>query len=1438
MAGGRANVTDAAVSLPRDLHGRRLELDRLLGDLANPVVRAVVAVGPAGVGKTALLDAALAALGQAGALTGVGKHTEGEGGEDLSPFMQALEQAVAAGLDQLYDPDAGMEGLKVLLGAKAAVFRGFGSGLLRSLASGPLSQTASAAAADERVVQACIATLRWLHGFDQPIVLQIDDWGRASERTARLYRRLIEDPDLERFRLLTSERPEEPSQISIHAACESLVVGPIDAEAGRAIVIDMLGGAIDDPARLLDFLGAATERPFDLIHSIQGLAASGGLVRRGDAWVFDPAALGFSFAERVPEGTAIRLIAGEPVQLALAQTLALFGDTADVDDVAAASGQPMREVSAALAALETAGLARRGEGRLSLTHDRLRIAVLETLDADTRRALAARLAETLLKRGAAPGADPRGAIMLLRRLDAGLDGVAPQPWAALFQAGALAARQVGDRNAADAFAEAGLSLAERVGEPSHAMLKEGVFAAVERSDHALAIARADRMPTMAANPEALAEADELRVFARRMIGDTDGAIEIARQALARGGTRLPARPTLLHVARAVLHVVAASPDWARRQPPLSTDELAGEAPLVRAINAIGSLIFERDVWMAVLLITSITPRLAAGTAAGAGAYAFMCALTGSYRKAAAWANISDSLQGPDQPSRAVGMQYSSSFGHWFVNSHADQIDRGDRLEALAYAEGDLAVAAYGNQYRVLDYLLGPKPLNATIETADQGLVIARRLKDDATLVPIAAARQMAENLTRGAPGAARLEGAFFEASALAAIETAALDNTRRLIGMLQATLACAYGDYAGLAALHRRLSRKFAVSPFQTWTQTWTFLSGLALYRTGGRPSPSAMFILRRVVRLNPLDNAHRALLLDAEAARLSGRAQKAMTLYGAAVEAGRGSASWIEYAIVAEAAAEGAALLGRQEAERFAACAHEAWRRLGADGVIAVRRAAPPPAPDQIADIQVLRAEVKRLEQRQEDRERELETARDAAERANRAKSRFLATVGHELRTPLQGLVGLVDLARETGADLNVATMGAVVGHFKAVVNDLTDLGALEGGVFPLALRPFDPTELCRAVLMLHEPSLRDGDRRIRLEAPAGGVSIVGDPVRVRQILSNLVGNAVKHAEGEIVVRLDLRVTDAMARLTIDVSDQGPGLDETALARLFEPFERGEAAETTEGLGLGLPLARALARRMDGDILVTPTPDGGTRFRLLFEAPLSERAEPQATAPLSGARVLLAEDAPLSRQVIAALLRAQGCTVAEAADGQAAIDMWRTERFDLMLLDLRMPVLDGLAVTRIVRKEEEAERRTPIVIATAAPSLELDQAAAALGVAAVLQKPVGWRDLAQALGRLHEPAPMTMPNRLDELRVALGGEADLLAAEADHAAIEAATRIQTAAAVGDHGTVVREAHRLAGLASNFGLSELADAALAVEAEARAGSIFAETLAAMKHAAG
>jgi CheY-like chemotaxis protein len=279
---------------------------------------------------------------------------------------------------------------------------------------------------------------------------------------------------------------------------------------------------------------------------------------------------------------------------------------------------------------------------------------------------------------------------------------------------------------------------------------------------------------------------------------------------------------------------------------------------------------------------------------------------------------------------------------------------------------------------------------------------------------------------------------------------------------------------------------------------------------------------------------------------------------------------------------------------------------------------------------------------------------------------------------------------------------------------------------------------------------------------------------------------------------------------------------------RLFEPFERGPAADRIAGLGLGLSIARRLAQAMGGGLTAHSAVDEGTSFRLALDLPLSAGHSAEPARPGRGGRVLLAEDTPLSRRVLAALLRAEGALVEEAEDGDQALSLAARLDFDLMILDMRMPGRDGLDVAQAVRGGLGRNRETPVAIVTASNSEAILRRANELGIKSVLQKPVGrsglrrllisaesgqWTHVAEIRG-----AADAVPERLAELRSVLGeDEADSMLIQVQPNILAAVERIGTAYRVGDRPTAIREAHRLAGLAGHFGLTAVSNAARALE---------------------
>ncbi|MGA0605160.1 ATP-binding protein [Phenylobacterium sp. VNQ135] len=1392
---------------PAQLHGREVELAALRLALGEGGARCLIVRGPGGAGKTALMQRVLAEAREAGSLTGTGKHAQGQAARDLDPLMCALEEALNAGLDQLFDPMAGVEDLRRALGDNAPVLAALGAGVLRTLAPARTLGPLTAERADERLIQAVIRALRWLEGFGAPVLLLIDDWGRAGPQAQRLYARILAEPALTLTRLLATERDEE--QFSAPPAAAAVVeLGPLSPTAQLVLARELLGARAGAAEGVVGFLGPAAGMPFDLVSSVRILAPTA-LALSGGRWRLDAVRARHALAGSAAPSLVRQAAELEPRAFALARTLAVYGDDADVADLACAAGLEPSEAAAAADALAGLGIVHRDGPKVRYVHDRLRAAVLDGLAPDHRSDCAGALAEALRRSGAAPGQGERGMTMLMRRIEGGLASVDDLAWwRDAFAVGALAARQVGDRAAAEACVHAGLEAARTTGE-TYELLTEAASAAISRGDHAEACRQADAARGLAATPAEQAAADEMRVFARRVSGDLEAALEVASEVLARVGIVLPRRVTVPNLVRAVSRVFTLDPRKATR--PLPPEALAVEAPMIRAMNGIGSLLFEREPLLVVVLVMRfLSVPVIFGTAAGAGTMALIASAFGQYRRAAEWASAADRLQAPGQPLRAIAKQYSMNFGHVFVKPRPETRSRGEEMASLAYAEGDLAVAVYGNRDRVLDSLFSDDSLQEAARLGDEAVRAAERLSDTPTIPHVRALRQMIQQLQDGGPNGWRLHGEHLDGSGSAReLETAGLANTARGIAALEALLGVAYGEYGRVAAMADRPWPKFRAAPFQAQTQIWTFATGLALYRTGRRPPGLALWNLRRLARLNPNDFLHRWRLLEAESLRVRGRRRAALKAYAQAVSAACASRCRLEEGLVAAAAAEGAEALDDLAASlTWRATAIAAWRAQGAHGLVETRFGLAP-----VRASEALESQVAALERQHAEHARELDVARDAAERANRAKSRLLAAVGHELRTPLQGALGLLDLAAGPGETVDVETLRRALIHLAEVVGDLTDLGALEGGVLSVARAPFDAAAAAASVAALHQPTARATGRDLVVEGLSEPLWVAGDEGRVRQVLGNLVANALRHGAGRVTVSVR-RLAGATDRLLFQVSDEGAPLSDAEVLRIFEPFDRGGREADNGGLGLGLFLGRHLARAMGGDLRVAASPNGGKAFELEIAAPAAApAANIRAGRELMGVRVLLAEDTDLSRHVLAELLRREGCYVRAVADGQAAQAALAEDAFDLVLLDQRMPGATGLDVARALAGAGGGRPRC--VLMTASLDTALEAQAREAGVDQLLQKPLGIADL-RSLAPVIPAAVFRAAGfvgrdgvRAAELRRQLGPEGDALLREVRPAVEIELQALGDAVAAEDAERLEARLHRLRGLARHFGLETL-----------------------------
>ena len=394
------------------------------------------------------------------------------------------------------------------------------------------------------------------------------------------------------------------------------------------------------------------------------------------------------------------------------------------------------------------------------------------------------------------------------------------------------------------------------------------------------------------------------------------------------------------------------------------------------------------------------------------------------------------------------------------------------------------------------------------------------------------------------------------------------------------------------------------------------------------------------------------------------------------------------------------------------------------------------------------------------------LREARRLAESASAAKSAFLANMSHEIRTPFHGLMGMLSLLRETGLTpkqidyLRTATESA--DHLLALLNDILDMSQLESGRMTLAPAAVELRTLLRDVEALMRPQAMGKRLALHIDAhPGVPERVTLDATRVKQVLFNLLSNAIKFSDHGAVV-LDVRCaqdTRGLATLEFIVTDNGVGMDEATMAQLFNRFVQGDSSRSRRhgGSGLGLEISRNLARLMDGDIAVASKPGSGSRFS--FFMPLVAAAPEPEPAAIRGAervaaralQVLVAEDHPVNRQYMAALLEGMGHEAHFTTNGQEAVQTARLRSFDLVLMDLHMPVMDGVAATRIIRAESEPAISTlPIVALTADAFEETRERCLVAGMNDFLTKPVSPEKLAALLRRLFGPAglPLGMPQQ------------------------------------------------------------------------------------------
>ncbi|MEA2604027.1 MAG: hypothetical protein QOF89_5019 [Acidobacteriota bacterium] len=502
-------------------------------------------------------------------------------------------------------------------------------------------------------------------------------------------------------------------------------------------------------------------------------------------------------------------------------------------------------------------------------------------------------------------------------------------------------------------------------------------------------------------------------------------------------------------------------------------------------------------------------------------------------------------------------------------------------------------------------------------------------------------------------------------------------------------------------------------------------------------------------------------------------------------------------------------------------------------------------------------------LEEQVRERTAALQTAREEALAASRVKSEFLANMSHEIRTPMSGVIGMTSLLLDTPLTAtqkdHVETIRASGEALLVLINDILDLSKMESGKVKIERVPFDLAAVIEESLEMVAPlAARQGLALHPTIAPGTPEGLVGDLARTRQILVNLLGNAVKFTpQGEVRVALSSRPLDdglnnGRCEVLFAVTDTGIGIPHQELDRLFVDFHQLDGSLTRKhgGTGLGLAISKRLTELMGGRIWAESTVGQGSTFCFTLVGETAARPPRPSPAPLRAdrglaihhpLRILLAEDHPVNRQVMLGLLGHLGYRADLAANGLEVLEALARQPYDVILMDVQMPEMDGLEATRRIRLQTPGGRR-PRIIAMTAHAMSGDrERCLEAGMDGYVSKPVQIADLAAALGAADPPGanepqevsaslgvlppdPLDLP-ALDRLRELAAGGEDLLGILVQTYAASSAddlSALRRLTAEGHWWEVERAAHRLRGGSASLGAVRVAAVCTAIEERVRA----------------
>lgn len=1371
--------------------GRLQERQKLRAALEDRTPKLVVVRGPSGVGKTALVERALHDLAPTGPILGRAKYAEQPTTAGLRPIVDALSQAVDDALGRLYDPGAGAASLRSLVGAQydALLAAGFSAAGLAGNAAPSPATTLQSREGTVRLVDAMVRVLQWLDGFALPVVLFVDDWHRAPNEAVGFVHACSRRSETSLLKLILAARSEGATAYPDAAAIVEL------EPLANADQLALLAGMLGEPAKaqaVMDWLGPhANGLPFDLAEIALALSREQAFAGSGASLHVDPARAATIDHRDINKIIVQRASSLPPAVLRLGIAAALWGDRVSLETLGECLAEAPTATRVSAETLQANGLLRIEGDQATFPHDRIRASFLQVLSAAELRSLAHAMSDALLGEGSV--ADRQTALRL--KLLAGVDDVRDYRLTRLFAAEAASARLAAQFDLAADFGEAAWSIFQRLASADPAdrltILREACFAAAHRRQIESVRERCALMIAAASNEAELADAYERGVVATRLAGTASDAWALCCEGFARFGIRLPDRISNLHLVLAALV-------WrliGRKARPLFRHDPQTEEAVMSFANAAGYAVWERGPRHAAYVAIRMATRARLtgyDSALSLSTDAYISCAMKDYRAAAEFGDRAIAGLPQLKVGRGMTIHRAVSFGKIWRDPLASLVESNRQIYDFCVAENDLVGAANAVRNEALWTWRSAPTLEEVVATLEDTDSKAERLGDARGRMEIAWLAEVVRRLRRPEPLSPRLPDEL--------IHGTHGDAPIGVVEYLSLT-----GQWQTILRTAAEVRTKRNTLDFHVVGVSWRFYENLARLRTGLPLKRSDMRFIGRAAKANPTDQLGRWLLLQAEHRYRRGK-KDCLYAYAEALQAMQKGSSRLETGLAAECAAAVAHDLGDSAAcERFRAAAAANWSAWGAFAKLATYQ-------------------TEQLDESIRVRLAEAEAQAAMAKRGERAKLRFLAEIGHELRTPLQAMQGLLDLAAERPEELNLGEIRDVFGSLKSVVDDLTELGAL-GAEAPLNIRTTDLATLLGSELGLMQKAAREKGLALDSDVAALRGRYFGlDPDRVRQVVRNLVSNAVKYTEkGGVTLRA--RVSDGpgdQSYVALAVEDTGPGTPEERLPHLFEPFDRAGRADST-GLGLGLSLSRRIAERMGGSLTAENLDKGGSRFVFSFAAAKRE-APAESRTVLRPLTILIVEDAQLIRRLMVRLLTLDGHVVIEAETLAQSLEQGRQHRFDLVLLDLHLPDGDGLSLLEQWPSDRERPR---VIVLTAAVTRDTEDRVTSAG-ATVLRKPIAAADLraaiAQARGGSERPKE---PNGFDAEMAKLVQEAR---EEIAKRAAELADLVQSD---GPRADIRQHAHKLAGLAAQFDAPRIAEAADRIEQACAQGMSPRDSLASL-----